>query len=67
MASNLNNLRVSPRTTSITTSSATVKISRDVACVSALPATQVPGGCTGATIAGYTISSPTVTVTPKKK
>ena len=40
---------------------------RDVACVSPLPATQVPGGCTGATIAGYTIASPTVTVTPKKK
>ena len=40
---------------------------RDVACVSALPTTQVPGGCVGATIAGYTISSPTVTATPKKK
>ncbi len=40
---------------------------RDVACVSSLPPTQVPGGCVGATLAGYTISSPTVTATPKKK
>ncbi len=40
---------------------------RDVTCQSPLPATQVPGGCVGATIAGYTVSSPTVTATPKKK
>ena len=40
---------------------------RDVACQSPLPPTSVPGGCIGATIAGYTLSSPTVTATPKKK
>src|SRR5947209_5810267 len=40
---------------------------RDVACVSPLPTTQVPAGCVGATLAGYTISSATVTATPKKK
>ena len=40
---------------------------RDVACQTPLPPTSAPGGCIGATIAGYTLSSPTVTATPKKK
>jgi hypothetical protein len=40
---------------------------RDVACVSPLPTSSVPGGCVGATIGGYTLSSAVVTATPKKK
>jgi hypothetical protein len=40
---------------------------RDTACVSPLPASSVPGGCTGATIGGYTLSSNVVSATPKKK
>jgi hypothetical protein len=40
---------------------------RDTACVSPLPASSVPGGCTGATIGAYTLSSSVVTATPKKK
>jgi hypothetical protein len=40
---------------------------RDTACVSPLPATSVPGGCTGATVGGYTLSSKVITATPKKK
>lgn len=40
---------------------------RDTACVSPLPATSVPGGCVGATVGGYTLSSKLVTATPKKK
>jgi hypothetical protein len=39
---------------------------RDTACVSPLPATSVPGGCVGATIGGYTLSSAVVSATPKK-
>ena len=39
---------------------------RDTACVTPLPATSVPGGCTGATVGAYTISSSTVAVKPKK-
>ena len=40
---------------------------RDTACVSPLPATSVPGGCAGATVGAYTLSSNVVTATPKKK
>jgi hypothetical protein len=40
---------------------------RDIACVSPLPATSVPGGCVGATVAGYSLASNLVTATPKKK
>jgi hypothetical protein len=39
---------------------------RDTACVSPLPASQVPGGCTGATIAAYALTSSTVSAKPKK-
>jgi hypothetical protein len=40
---------------------------RDTACVSPLPASQVPGGCVGATIGASALTSPTVAVKPKKK
>lgn len=40
---------------------------RDTACVSPLPVSSVPGGCVGATMGGYTLSSSVVTATPKKK
>jgi hypothetical protein len=39
---------------------------RETGCVSPLPATVAPGGCVAATIAGYKLSSKTVTATPKK-
>jgi hypothetical protein len=39
---------------------------RDTPCVSPLPATSVPGGCVSATVGGYSLSSSTVTATPKK-
>jgi hypothetical protein len=38
----------------------------DTACVSPLPATSVPGGCAGATIAAWAASSATVSAKPKK-
>jgi hypothetical protein len=40
---------------------------REVSCVSALPASSAPAGCVTATMAGYTITTGTVTATPKKK
>jgi hypothetical protein len=40
---------------------------REAACVRPLPATWAPSGCVAATIAGYRISSNTVTATPKKR
>jgi hypothetical protein len=39
---------------------------RDTACVTPLPATQVPGGCAGATIGGWAASTSTVSAKPKK-
>jgi hypothetical protein len=39
----------------------------DTACVTPLPATQVPGGCTGATVGAYALASSTVTAKLKKK
>ena len=39
---------------------------RDTACVTPLPATSVPGGCTGATVGAYALTSSTVAAKPKK-
>jgi hypothetical protein len=51
-----------------TTYKATATVpTRETACVSPLPVTSVPGGCVSATIAGYKISSNSVTVKPKKR
>ena len=39
---------------------------RDTACVTPLPATQVPGGCVGATVGPYQVVSPTVATRLKR-
>jgi hypothetical protein len=39
---------------------------RETACVSALPAALIPAGCASATLAGYKLSSNTVTATPRR-
>jgi hypothetical protein len=38
----------------------------DTACVSPLPATSVPGGCVGATVGAYALTTATVSAKPKK-
>ena len=51
-----------------TTFRATVVVpTREVSCVSPLPASVVPGGCVSATLAGYTLTTAAVTATPKKR
>ena len=51
-----------------TTFRATIVVpTREVGCLTALPASSAPGGCVSATLAGYTLTTAAVTATPKKR